>query len=154
MSCKAYVLQEMPATEEEKLRRKFRLAEAAYEAKTKPIADMDYLRGIHQLAVEKKREADVIWHELEARVAPLLDDFGVAGPLRLSYRNFARRLLSYFLRYPESVWQSYIDALRTYYTLSQRLHGEWLDRIAEAVVQFAKDVREGRWEPEDGGKEA
>jgi hypothetical protein len=147
-------MQEMPATEEGKLRRKLQLAEAAYEAKTKPIADMDYLRGIHQLAVEKKKEADVIWHEMEARLAPVLDEFGVAGPLRLSYRNFGRRLLSYFLKYPESVWQSYIDALKTYYTLSQKLHGEWLDRIAEVVVQFAKDIREGRWGLEDGGKEA
>jgi hypothetical protein len=144
----------MPATEEDKLRKKLRLAEAAYEAKTKPIADMDYLRGIHRLAVEKKREADVIWHELEARLAPILDEFGVAGPLRISYRNFGRRLLSYFLRYPESVWQSYIDALKTYYTLSQKLHGEWLDGIAEAVVRFAKDIREGKWGVEDGGKEA
>ena len=144
----------MPATEEEKLRKKLQLAKVAYEVKTKPIADMDYLRGIHQLAVEKKKEADVIWHEMEARLAPVLDEFGVAGPLRLSYRNFGRRLLSYFLKYPESVWQSYIDALKTYYTLSQRLHGEWLDRIAEVVAQFAKDVREGKWGVEDGGKEA
>jgi hypothetical protein len=144
----------MPTTEEGKLRKKLRLAKVAYEVKTKPIADMDYLRGIHQLAVEKKKEADVIWHEMEARVAPVLDEFGVAGPLRLSYRNYARRLLSYFLKYPESVWQSYIDALKTYYTLSQKLHGEWLDRIAEVVIQFAKDVREGRWGLEDGGQEA
>jgi hypothetical protein len=147
-------MQEMPATEEEKLRKKLQLAKTAYEVKTKPIADMDYLRGIHQLAVEKKKEADVIWHEMEARLAPVLDEFGVAGPLRLSYRNFGRRLLSYFLKYPESVWQSYIDALKTYYTLSQKLHEEWLDRIAEVLVIFATDVRVGRWGLEYGGKEA
>jgi hypothetical protein len=138
----------------EKLRKKYELAEAAYEAKTRPIADMEYLKGIHELQVRKKREADAIWLDFESRLSPILDEFGVAGPMRIPYRVFARRLLSYFLQYPKQVWQSYIEALKEYYAISQRLSTEWLDRIANFVIEFATEVKEREVVTKDVGQEA
>jgi hypothetical protein len=138
---------------EERLRLKYQMARKSYAIKTRPIKDIEYLEGIHELAVERKSEADAIWMEYNHRVRPILDKFGFVGPVRIMYYDFGRQLLSFFLRFSENMWHSFIEGLKTHYVVTYKLDPECLDRIVEMTISYVKEIKEGPEVEEGGGKE-
>jgi hypothetical protein len=139
---------------EERLRLQYQRARKSYAVKTRPIKDIEYLEGIHELAVERKSEADAIWMEYNHRVRPILDEFGFVGSVRIMYYDFGRQLLSFFLRFSENMWHSFIEGLKTHYVVTYKLDPKCLDKIVEMTIAYAKEVKEGPVVGEDGGQEA
>jgi hypothetical protein len=139
---------------EARLRSKYLRARTSYVVKTRPIRDIEYLEGIHELAVERKSKADVIWMDYNHRLHQILDEFGFAGPARLTYYNFGRRLLSFYLNFSENLWHNFTESLKQYYVTAYKLNPECLDRIIELTISFMREFKEGPVVEEGGGQEA
>lgn len=138
----------------ERLRLKYLRARKSYAVKTRPIKDVEYLEGIHELAVERLSEAGTIWTEYNERVRPVLDGFGITGSVRLMYYNFGREFLSYCLTFSENLWHNYAEGLKTHYVVSYKLDPECLDKIIELTTAFAREIKGGPEVRESGCQEA
>jgi hypothetical protein len=138
---------------DERLRLKFQRARVAYAIKTKPIKDAEYLKAVHELAVEKMSMAQAVWLEYNDRVRPVLDEFGITGTTRVMYYVFGRRLLSFCLNYSENMWDNFAEGLKQHYTTSYRLNHECLDRIIRLTTAFAREIKGGPEVMEGGGQE-
>ena len=143
----------MGESKEERIRLKYQKARRSYIAKTRPIRDIEYLEGIHELQVERKARADALWLDFDTMLGPVLDEFGVAGPQRLTHRNFARRVLSFFLNNPEVVWDKFVETLKKHYVVVYDAKPECLDRIIELTTAFAREIKGGPEVREGGGQE-
>jgi hypothetical protein len=144
----------MDGPTEAKLRLKYQRARMSYAIKTRPIRDIEYLEGIHELAVERKSKADVIWMDYNHRLRLVLDEFGFTGPARLTYYNFGRRLLSFYLNFSENLWQNFTEGLKQHYVTAYNLNPECLDRIIELTTSFMKEFKGEPVVEEGGGQEA
>jgi hypothetical protein len=91
--------------------------------------------------------------KVDGAIKEVLNSFGVAGMIRVTYHDCGRKLFSSLLKYPEHAWDKLVKPIRAYYVNQEGVRPEVIDKVIEVVVQVTREIKYKPVVVEGGGKE-
>jgi hypothetical protein len=121
--------------------------------RTNPSTLGQIITDIHPVQVKRQTAWMKIHFKLDKATKPILDKHGITGVIRPIYFDYPRSLWKFLSKYPESVWDRYIEAIRYYYINAHQLKPEVIDELTTATVKVIKELFSEVGVEEVGGKE-
>jgi len=101
-----------------------------YAAKFDPATIQARFAQVRDIALQRAQEAQIKYATIDELVRPILDKYGVAGPMRGVYLGFARKLTRHLERVSGAAAAKIADGLKSYYVTSFNAD----PTIADAII--------------------
>jgi len=122
--------------------------------KTKPETLVTILRDVRPISLTRQEVWLRIMDRINRAVSSLLDGRGVVGMVRVMYHDYAKTLWKWLKKYPEHLWDKFVEAETHYYARVHGLSEEVLGEVAEVVKKVIRELLEVGLEVGPGGEEA
>jgi hypothetical protein len=105
-----------------------------YAAKFDPATIQARFAQIRDVALQRAQEALIKYATIDELVRPILDKYGVAGPMRGVYLGFAKKLAKHLERVSGASATKIADGLKSYYVSAFDAEPDVIDAIIAVVA--------------------
>jgi hypothetical protein len=105
-----------------------------YAVKFDPATIQARLTQVKDIALQRAQEAQIKYATIDELVRPILDKYGVAGPMRGVYLGYAKKLTRHLERVSGPAAVKFADGLKAYYTTSFGADPEVIDAVTAVVA--------------------
>jgi len=122
-------------------------------AKTNPATVGAILFDTRKVYLKRRRVWFAICAMLNDEVRAVLDKHGVTGTYRMIYYDFSKSLWKYLSKYPEKLWDKYVDSVTDFYVKTHDIDKDVALEIVDRVIKKAKEIFSGKEVVDVGGEE-
>jgi hypothetical protein len=112
------------------------------KARTNPETIAMILKDVRAVSLKRTTRWVIIFGRLNRVVRPIVDKYGVTGIPRSTYYDYSKTLWKWLSKYPETLWDKFIDISKEYYVEALGADAEILDAITPEAVRVIREVKE------------
>jgi len=105
-----------------------------YAAKFDPATIQARLAQVKDIALQRAQEAQIKYATIDELVRPILDKYGIAGPMRGVYLGYAKKLARHIERVTGPAATKFADGLKAYYTTAFGADPDVIDAVTAVVA--------------------
>jgi len=105
-----------------------------YASKFDPATIQARFTQVKEIALERAQEELIKFATIDELVRPILDKYGVAGPMRGVYLGFAKKLTKHLERVTGASATKVADGLKSYYVTAFNADPTIIDAIISVVA--------------------
>jgi hypothetical protein len=105
-----------------------------YAAKFDPATIQARLQQVRDIALQRAQEAYIKYATIDELVRPILDAYGVSGPMRAVYLGYAKKLTRHLERVTGPAANKFVDGLKAYYTTTFGADPGVVDAVTAVVA--------------------
>jgi hypothetical protein len=110
---------------------------AKYTAKFVPETVAARFTQVKDVAIARAQEGLTMWAAIQELIRPILDKYGVAGPMRAVYIGYANKLAKHAFRHAGDAGVKIAEALKAYYVTGFNADPRILTEINQVVIGYA-----------------
>jgi hypothetical protein len=105
-----------------------------YSAKFDPATIQARLTQVREIALQRAQEAQIKYATIDELVRPILDNQGIAGPMRAVYLGYAKKLTRHLERVTGPAATKFAEGLKAYYTTTFGADPDVIDAVTAVVA--------------------